>query len=285
MRDVQVEELDLMLKYEHSAIQVLQRYIDEWGVSRRLADMVRAGFMRKRDPWLNNLLSLFRISCLRDLKYRAKLFVDDGAFLLGVLDETYSLKENEIFVCISDPNNPSVRKVITGTCIVFRNPCFHPGDIRVVTAIECPTLTHLVDVLVFPANGYRDLPNMCSGGDLDGDDFTMIWDRRLIPKIKNFTPMEYEAPEPYTVNKVTITHVKNFFMNYIFSDNLGQIANAHVAHADRESVGAMHGKCLRLAQLHSEAVDFPKTGVPAEFPETLRVRKYPDFMNKPPSIR
>jgi len=98
MRDVQVEELDLMLKYEHSAIQVLQRYIDEWGVSRRLADMVRAGFMRKRDPWLNNLLSLFRISCLRDLKYRAKLFVDDGAFLLGVLDETYSLKENEIFV-------------------------------------------------------------------------------------------------------------------------------------------------------------------------------------------
>jgi len=135
--------------------------------------------------------------------------------------------------------------------------------------------------LVFPANGYRDLPNMCSGGDLDGDDFTVIWDRRLIPKIKNFTPMKYKAPEPFTVNEVTIKHVKKFFVNYILSDNLGQIANAHVVHADRESVGAMHEKCLRLAQLHSEAVDFPKTGVPAEFPKTLRAPEYPDFMNKP----
>ena len=153
MRDVQVEDLDRMLQNEHSAMQVLLRYIDEWGVSRRLADMVRAGFMRQQDPWVVNLLSLFRISCLRDLKNKAKLFVDEGAFLLGVLDETHSLKEDEIFVCISDPNNPSVRNVVTGTCIVFRNPCFHPGDVRVVTAVKCPELKHLVDVLVFPANG------------------------------------------------------------------------------------------------------------------------------------
>ena len=38
-----------------------------------------------------------------------------------------------------------------------------------------------------------------------------------------------------------------------------------MAKADKELVGAMHGNCLRLAQLHSEAVDFPETGVPAEF--------------------
>src|SRR6185312_1966165 len=37
---------------------------------------------------------------------------------------------------------------------------------------------------------------------------------------------------------------------------------------------AMHGNCLRLAQLHS------KTGVPAEFPKGLRVSEYPDFMDK-----
>ena len=84
------------------------------GQSRRLADMVKADFMRNQDPWLVNLLSPFRISCLRDLKNNAKIFVDDGAFLL---DETNSLNENEIFVSILDPNNPSVRKVITGTCI------------------------------------------------------------------------------------------------------------------------------------------------------------------------
>jgi len=96
-----------------------------------------------------------------------------------VLDETNSLNENEIYLCISVPDNSSVRKVIFGTCIVFRNPC--SGGIRVVTAVNCPNLEHLVNVLVFPANGYRDLPNVCSGGDLGGDDFMMIWDRRLIP--------------------------------------------------------------------------------------------------------
>ena len=45
----QVEDLDLMLQNEHGAMQVLLWYIDEWDVSRRLDDMVRAGFMRKQD--------------------------------------------------------------------------------------------------------------------------------------------------------------------------------------------------------------------------------------------
>jgi len=280
MRNSEANDLDRMLQNEHSAMRVLLRYIDEWGLSRRLADMVKAGFMRQQDPWLAKLLSLFRLSCLHDLKNKAKIFVENGAFLLGVMDETNSLKEDEIYLCVSNPNNPSVSNVVTGTCIVFRNPCFHPGGIRVVTAVKCPELNHLVDVLVFPANGFRDLPSMCSGGDMDGDDFTVIWDRRLIPPIKKFPPMEYQAPEPHPVEAVTVNHIKKFFVNYIHYDNLAQLANAHMTKADKESVGAMHGGCLRLAQLHSEAVDFPKTGVPVDFPKELRVSEYPDFMDK-----
>jgi len=197
-----------------------------------------------------------------------------------VLDETNSLQKDEIFVCISDRNNPSERKVITGTCIVFRNPCFHPGDVRVVTAVECQELEHLADVLVFPANGDRDLPSMCSRGNLDGDDFTVIWDVRLIPE-KDFLPMEYQTAEPYTENEVTIDRIKNFFLRYIARDNLERIANAHVTHAVKSNVvvDATHENCLQLAQAHSEALNFSKTGVPAEFPEILRVDKYPDFMD------
>jgi RNA-dependent RNA polymerase len=29
--------------------------------------------------------------------------------------------------------------------------------------------------VVLPANGDRDLASQCSGGDLDGDDYTVIW--------------------------------------------------------------------------------------------------------------
>ncbi|CAJ0750121.1 20050_t:CDS:2, partial [Entrophospora sp. SA101] len=186
-----------------------------------------------------------------------------------------------VYCCISDPQNPAYRTVITGPCVVFRNPCFHPGDIRVVTAVKVKALDYLVDVLVFPTLGYRDLPSQCSGGDLDGDDFTTFWDQNLITKNKNWEPMNYEAPKAAIVDEVKMVHIKKFFVNYILSDQLGSIANSHLAKADYLSGGAFHGQCIRLAQLHSEAVDFPKTGIPAEFPVELRPSKYPDFMEKP----
>ena len=64
----------------------------------------------------------------------------------------------EIFVQISDPTNPEQYKVITGLCLLVRNPAFHPyppqsfivdcsGDIRVVKAVDCDDLLHLVPVL------------------------------------------------------------------------------------------------------------------------------------------
>lgn len=47
---------------------------------------------------------------------------------------------------------------------------------------------------------------------------------------------------------------------------MGIIANAHTVFADREPRKAMSDPCLKLAKLFSIAVDFPKTGVPAEIP-------------------
>ncbi|CAI2178873.1 1603_t:CDS:2 [Funneliformis geosporum] len=280
LKNAQVNELDKMLKNENNAVTVLHKNIDEHGVAKSLADLVKAGFLQSKDRYLMNLISLFSIMMLRDLKKKAKIRVDKGAFLLGVLDETETLREGQVYCCVSDPANPSSRKVITGPCITYRNPCFHPGDIRVVTAVQCSALSHLVDVVVFPAVGYRDIPSECSGGDLDGDDFTIIYDERLMPKIRNHEPMNYEAPKPDLVDKVTMTHIKQFFVNYILSDQLGMIANAHLAKADASESGAFHGQCIRLAQLHSEAVDFPKTGRPAIFPPELRARSFPDFMEK-----
>lgn len=55
--------------------------------------------------------------------------------------------------------------------VVYRNPCFHPGDVRLIKALDKSNLQHLIDV-VFSSKGVRDIPSMCSGGDLDGDDYT-----------------------------------------------------------------------------------------------------------------
>jgi RNA-dependent RNA polymerase len=109
---------------------------------------------------------------------------------------------------------------------------------------------------------------------------SIIYDERLIPQKKNLEPMNYEAQQLETVENVTMDHIKKFFVNFMLSDELDKIADAHLAKADTSDVGAFHGQCIRLAQLHSEAVDYPKTGRPAIFPPELRAHKFPDFMEK-----
>lgn len=74
--------------------------------------------------------------------------------------------------------------------------------------------------------------------------------------------------------------VQQFFVDYMISDTLGAISTAHLVHADREPEKARSRKCLELAELHSMAVDFAKTGAPAEMPRALKPREYPDFMER-----
>jgi hypothetical protein len=50
-------------------------------------------------------------------------------------------------------------------------------------------------------------------------------------------------------------------------------------HADLSVEGVRDENCIRLAQLHSRAVDFNKTGIPAQIPRELTVRNFPDFMD------
>ncbi|KAG0172617.1 hypothetical protein DFQ28_010182 [Apophysomyces sp. BC1034] len=282
MLDGTIHSVNKMLGNQATAVEVLLTNVDEFGRARSMAQLVNAGFLEKYDPYLINYLHMFRVSVLKDLKKKAKIPVRKGALLIGILDETNTLQENEVFCQISDISTQRSinRKIITGDCIVFRNPCFHPGDIRVVTAVDNPKLRHLYDVVVFSAQGYRDIPSMCSGGDLDGDDYSIIWDHRLMPTTRNASPMDYTPQPPNEVDDVNISHIKKFFVNYINNDNLGQIANAHLAMSDLSAKGALDGNCRRLAQLHSVAVDFPKSGKPAILPGELRINIFPDFMQK-----
>lgn len=66
----------------------------------------------------------------------------------------------------------------------------------------------------------------------------------------------------------------------MINDNLGAISTAHLIHADREPAKALSPICLQLATLHSMAVDFAKTGAPAEMPRFLKPKEFPDFMER-----
>jgi hypothetical protein len=58
-----------------------------------------------------------------------------------------------------------------------------------------------------------------------------------------------------------VDHLNKHFVDFVKNDNLGKISTWLIAQADLK--GADCTECEELAQLHSMAVDFPKTGVPA----------------------
>lgn len=45
-------------------------------------------------------------------------------------------------------------------------------------------------------------------------------------------------------------------------------------------IGIKSEKCVKLAHMHSDAVDFPKTGKCPSLTQDLRPEQYPDFMMK-----
>jgi RNA-dependent RNA polymerase len=223
--------------------------------------MILNGFMEKRDPFVLSLLHLWKAWSIKLLKEKAKIIVEKGAFVLGCVDETGTLRGYtkpsivggetftaehlpQIFIQVPDQNDPRQYEIIEGICLIGRNPSLHPGDLRVVQAINVPALHHLRDVVVFPQTGQRDVPSMCSGGDLDGDDYFVIWDKDLRPSEWFCDPMSYAAITPIALNRpVQVTDLKKFFVRFMKNDTLPTIAHAHLAQSDFLYHGVKDPKC------------------------------------------
>uniref|UniRef100_A0A0A9F2B6 RNA-dependent RNA polymerase n=1 Tax=Arundo donax TaxID=35708 RepID=A0A0A9F2B6_ARUDO len=93
--------------------------------------------------------------------------------------------------------------------------------------------------------------------------------------------MDYTATRPRIMDHI-VTHeeIQKHFVDYMINDALGIISTAHLIHADHDPLKARSPECLQLAALHSMAVDFAKTGAPAEMPRALRPREFPDFIER-----
>ncbi|KAI3131951.1 hypothetical protein CBS147330_4376 [Penicillium roqueforti] len=289
------------MRNDSKAINLLQKYVDPNQMTLTLAQMVSDGFRRNEEPFANTMLELWKSWHLKHLKEKAKIAIDQGANLLGVIDEKGVLKGYfksalpsrrasyeerlaalpEIFVQICRLDGDGEYEVIEGLCILARNPSLHPGDIRVVRAVNRPELQALRDVVVLPQTGDQDIASMCSGGDLDGDDYLVVWDPDLIPTNWFVECMDYKGSKaPDLDHDVTVDEITSFFVTYMKNDCLPRIAHAHLAWADRLPRGVWEDKCIRLAQLHSDAVDYNKSGAHARMTRSLDPKFWPHFMEK-----
>ncbi|KAG2370274.1 RdRP-domain-containing protein [Suillus spraguei] len=216
---------------------------------------------------------------LRELKYRAHIEVPGSYTLLGVSDEWGCLKEGEVYAAVFDERT-GLNDQILGDVAVTRSPQIHPGDLQVVKAVHRPELAHLKNVVVFSCEGQRALASCLGGGDLDGDDFNLILDPKLMPTSYGEAG-EYQAlPIKRTENPCNIADIVDFVFDY--ADLVGLIAIHHLRFADLEDPGC--AECMELAKLASHAVDFPKSGTPVNFTQLPRFKSKnqpkPDFLAK-----
>ncbi|KAK6910761.1 hypothetical protein I203_104793 [Kwoniella mangroviensis CBS 8507] len=211
-----------------------------------LTQLIKAGF--HKNPFVLDIASIIECRALQDLKWRARVKLPGGVFLIGIADETGTLKEGEVFCQFQENEEGSKPKVVLGEVLVCRAPA---RDVRRARAVDNPRLRHLNNVIVFNVQGERDLPSMLGGGDLDGDDYTLIWDQRFVTSLNVYEPMHYEAPAPIKVDKVTQAHLNENFCSYILNDVLGQVDNCHLALSDM--LTPFHEDCLQLSDIHSTA--------------------------------
>jgi RNA-dependent RNA polymerase len=158
------------------------------------------------DPLLRAMLWNIYKKRLADIISKGKIPIPhcQGRLLLGVTDETKTLKEGEVFIkmtekatkncfdvlqnksCLHNPSHVPTGLTIKGHVLVSKNPCMFPSDIQKATAVavnENQSLNEsirnyfdrLVDCIVFSQQGDRPLPDKIAGSDLDGDQYWVVW--------------------------------------------------------------------------------------------------------------
>ena len=281
--DEDFEDLLNMFENGRKAVENLQTYLKEDDI--KLIYDSRFS-LTENSFWFEVLKGIYRLRSI-ETKEKMNILVKDGAFLMGVPDPYGVLKEDEIFVQVQEEKS-SAPKIIQKPAFIYRNPCLHPGDHRLVRCVDNIRLQHLYNVLVLPAFDCKvSLAAQCSGGDLDGDFFSVIWDDRLVPS-DNFESCHYKTltkgRKQEERNVQNPREVAKFFTDFMMNDELGKIAHRHLALCDIQPMGARDLLALELAKCQAQAVDYPKTGIkpiiPAEASDIVSRNGYPDFMEK-----
>jgi len=249
-----------------------------------LKDCIDAEVDITREPFVKAVVETIKIRSFINLKEKTNILVKQSVRLTGVIDESGILEYGQIYLCISPTNGEENDFCVikADKVVITKNPCLHPGDIRVLQAVDNEEVRtkfkHLINVVVFPSKGPRPHTDEISGSDLDGDMYFVSWDERLIPP-QVTEPMSYEGKKPEDCN-VSMDDIIDFFIEFTNNDVLGKIDNSHLALADCSGRLAQDPKCKVLAELHAVAVDYAKTRV---IPSTKGIefpKLYPDYMEK-----
>ncbi|KAK4640048.1 hypothetical protein QC761_0087900 [Podospora bellae-mahoneyi] len=216
------------------------------GESIRLPHLLRQtesmGVGYRQDLFLCSVVETALLKEIKLIKHKARIPVPKGITQFGVMDETDPWHRTPAIS--SSPTTSSLPRAILSCSVVFSQ------------------------------RGDRDLSSILSGGDLDGDIYNIIWDEAIVSQVRSFSPADYPClPIVELGRKVEAADMIDFFVDFISQDCLGVIATWHMILADLAPQGTHDSDCVKLAELHSQAVEFSKTGRAVnlrELPKTPR---------------
>lgn len=167
--------------------------------------MINLNMDFNNEPFIHGVIKTLKTRGFQQLRKRSNIMVKKSARLMGVIDEYGVLAEDEVYAALgyddtvkkqyryieqTSANFYENRKIeleyISGFVVIGKNPCLHPGDIRVMRAVTpeelkkrdpegINRLQHLINVIVFPQKGEEPVTCKMSGSDLDGDHYFFSW--------------------------------------------------------------------------------------------------------------
>ncbi|CAF0867516.1 unnamed protein product [Adineta ricciae] len=211
-----------------------------------------------KEPFFGRLLRTTISNNLHQLVTRAHIRVPQARYMFGVVDEYAVLPQGKVFIQIT--HEDGTREVLQGPVAITKNPCHHPGDLLRLEAVDAEHLHHLYDVLVFPQLGSRPHASEMSGSDLDGDEFTVIWDPELIPNSPNPQPHNYDDNCPAKPLRRIVTRDDRLkvIRDVCEQDNLGRLSILHLVHVDKFGIDS--DEAIKLAAGISHELDSVKSG-------------------------
>ena len=305
-QNYELRRLQLVTAHNSNTVRFLkkQEICDHVGFPQFLRNLDSIGIDYKQDHFLCSVVEAAVLRELRLLKHKARIPVDHGVTLFGIMDETGYLEEGEVYIHFDGAFfiSGNWEGVDNRKMIITRSPALHPGDIQLAINVIPPVghpLRALRNCIVFSQKGKRDLPSCLSGGDLDGDIYGVIWDEDAVRGCQRvFAPADYPRVEPVNIGRtVDKNDMSDFFIQFMETDQLGLIAVRHMILADQRDNGtADEGRvtqlrnslstdecaldCKVLAELHSTGVDYSKTGIPVDMGlfRSIKPNKYrPDL--------
>ena len=265
-------------------------HYNEW--NNLFQKMNSCGINKTNDRLMKSLMESNLQILYNDIKNKARIYIKDSAYVIGIMDEYNILEYGQAFLHIKRKN---FDLILNKKCTIAKCPCLHPGDVRILDfkkyeegveeTEKYKIFEKYENVLIFPSKGKRPHPNECSGSDLDGDNYFVFYDHDLILDEKYVSePMNYTFNlNPKKKDNIQIKDVIEYFAEYTNLNNLGIIGDAHLALCDKDPKHAKGEIPIKVAHKFSRAVDAPKTGDEVSLEENENPKKFPHYMCKAPS--